>query len=238
MLRLSLVLSLLAMLCPAETDLEQAERLYETRHLDPAYLDSSLFLLTTVRQAEPGNEGCLALLAQAFLSQGDCAQGQNRKLRCYQQALAWADTLRRLNDNNAQGHLWWAAARGLVGQQKGILNSLWMLPQVKRELERALELDPQDESPYVGLGVLNREVPAIAGGDLARAHDYFTRGLEVRPDSPELYLEFARLKLRLGQRDSARSLLEKALDIAEPSDPAAFALDLKPAIARLLADLQ
>jgi hypothetical protein len=218
---------------PDATPVERARYLLLHRHLDGC-LDSACQLLAQFRAAEPTGEQGLALWIQVNLALGDIAQGRSAKLACLERALAAADTLRRLNGLNAEGHLWWAVARGLAGQQYGMLNSLWMLPSVRRELKRALELDTNCLPAHTGLGVLYWQVPRFLGGNRDTSRYYFETGLGRFPNATDTRLWLAKLDIAEGKRNEARCQLNILLATEDPLDPAGFFLSDQPEAQRLL----
>ena len=133
-----------------------------------------------------------------------------------------------MNDNNADAHCWWAVARGRVGQTRGVMNSLFMVPGLKRELARALELDPENRTAYDALGVMYYELPGIAGGDLNKSEDYLKKGIDIAPNYTLLRLDLAKVYMREKRWDDAREQLEAVLNETEGDPPADYFEDDRP----------
>jgi hypothetical protein len=70
---------------------------------------------------------------------------------------------------NAQAHFWYATNTGRWGQTRGVLRSLFLLPELRREIDTVLELDPDLVGVYLLAGSVDYEVPGMFGGDLARS---------------------------------------------------------------------
>jgi tetratricopeptide (TPR) repeat protein len=217
---------------------DRAEWLLFHRHLDSGYLDSAHGLLARGRALAPRNERCLYLWSRIHVQAGDDAKGRDRKLECYARSRAIADTLRNLNDRNPDGHLWWGVAQGRIGQTRGVLNSLFMVPSLRKAFNRALELDPGRVTAYDALGVLHYELPGFAGGSLARAEDYLRKGLALDPNYTVIRLDLATVLVKQKRRAEARTELNRLLATRDPTYPADFELDDKPNAQALLAQIR
>jgi tetratricopeptide (TPR) repeat protein len=213
---------------------DQARHYLVNYQVSLSYLDSAWNLLSDFRVREPSNETALELWVRLNLASGDNAADQTRMLACYRRALAAADTLRQLDDGNPMGHMWWAAARGKIGLQEGMLNSLGMLPSITHEMERALELDSNCSPAYTGLGALYRRVAGIFGGDRTRSRHYLEAGLRRFPNATDARLELARLAIDEGRWSEARQQLDTLIATADPLDTPCFVLCERPEALKML----
>ncbi|HDQ99610.1 MAG TPA: tetratricopeptide repeat protein [candidate division WOR-3 bacterium] len=222
---------------PVDSLCDRAEFLLFNRHEGTGRLDSARSLLIRGRRLEPKHERCLYLWSRIHIQQGDDAKDKGRKLALYERARAIADTLRELNDGNPLGHMWWGVAQGRIGQTRGVLNSLFMVPSLRGAFNRVLELDPGHTTAYDALGVLYCELPGFVGGDLAKSEQYLRRGLELDPNYTVIRLDLARNLVKQKRRDEARVELERLIATESPTLPADFELDDKPEARALLKQL-
>ena len=222
----------------ADSVCDQAWYLQFHRHQNRARLDSAYHLLADLRQAEPANERCLYLWSRIHIQRGDDAATKADKLRLYARAKAIADTLLGLNDRNADAHCWWGVAEGRIGQTRGVLNSLFMVPGLKRAFGRALELNPRHPTALDASGVLYYELPAFAGGNLTRSEEYLLRGIEADPNYTLLRLDLARVHVRQRRYVAARTQLNALLATRNPTYPADTELDDAPEARALLAEIK
>ncbi len=242
---MSLILTLVSVLSisslPTATRVDsicqQAEFLLLNRHLHPGYLDSAYRLLTLARKLNPRHEHALYLWSRIHTQKGENTNNKTEKLRMFERAKAIAETLQTLNPKNPHGYMWWAVAQGRIGQTRGVLNSLFMVPDLKKAFNRVLELDPNYASAYDGLGVLYSELPTWAGGDLKKAEQLLIRGLKIDPNYTTIRLDLARVYLKQGRRQDAREQLQLLLKTARPTYPADFYLEDKPAAEKLLKEI-
>ncbi|MFO7638044.1 MAG: TRAP transporter TatT component family protein [bacterium] len=233
-LLLVLVLAAVGLGSPVDQLCDRAEWLLFNRHEGSGRLDSARSMLARGRALEPAHERCLYLWSRIHIQLGDDAREKGRKLTLYGRAQAVADTLRTLNDSNPLGHMWWGVAQGRIGQTRGVLNSLFMVPSLKAAFNRALELDPGHTTAYDALGVLYYELPGFVGGDLAKSEQYLRRGLELDPNYTVIRLDLAKTLIKRKRAAEARAELERLLATENPSFPADFALDDRPEALELL----
>jgi tetratricopeptide (TPR) repeat protein len=240
---MSLILSLLlALPAPVATDAdsacETASYLLCHRHLNQAWFDSARTIVAGVRQRDPANETGLCLWARVLLQLGDDAPGGAERKAWYVKARAVADTLRRQSPRNPNGHLWWATAQGKLGQCNGILSSAGMIGDVKREFGQALELDSDCALAWYALGRLYAALPSVLGGNLNLAEDRLRHGLAADSNYTIIRLELARVYLRQRRPAEARSELHAMLATGQPTNPAEFVLDDRPAALELLNSIE
>jgi hypothetical protein len=139
---------------------------------------------------------------------------------------------------NAEGHLWWATAQGSIGELQGVLSSVMMVGDLRREFELALRLDSDLALAHFALGRMYEEVPGLMGGSLNKAEEQYELGIAADSNYTIVRVALARLLLKRGLLPAARTQLDRVLATQEPTDPAEFHLDDEPAARTLLAGLE
>lgn len=213
---------------------DQAAHLFFNRHLAPGNLDSAYTLLAGIRRTEPADERCLYLWSRIHVRKGDQAKSKGDKIAFYERAKAIADTLKATNPNNPDGWMWWAVAQGRIGQTRGVMNSLFMVPNLKKSFSRVLELDSTNATAYDAFGVLYYELPGIAGGSLTKSEEYLLKGLKHDPNYTVLRLDLAKVYVKQKRWTEAEKQLEALIATTTPTCPADFVLDDKPEALELL----
>ena len=153
-------------------------------HERPARIDTLRPLVTQAAQADPHVDNLLAVAQIAFLYGDVRALRPEEKLDAYEQGRQAARRAAEIAPRNGRAHFWYATNAGRWGQTKGVLRSLFLLPEVKRGMETALELDPRFPPAYVLAGTVYYEVPGLFGGDLEKSERLFRTGLEGTAASP------------------------------------------------------
>lgn len=219
---------------PTDSACSRAEFLLFNRHQNRTWLDSAYRVLASAHRADPANERCLYLWSRVHIQLGDDAKSSAEKLRLYTLSRAVAETLITRNERNPLGHTWWAVAHGRIGQTRGVLNSLFMVPALRKAINRAIELDPAQPTALDVLGVLHYELPGFAGGDLYKSEQFLQRGIAADPSYTLLRLDLAKVYIRQKRWVGARTQLERLIATKQPTYPADYALDDKPEAESLL----
>src|SRR5258705_8222609 len=189
-------------------------------HETPPRIDALRPLMAQAAQADPSVDNLLALAQIAFLYGDVRAQGTEEKLDAYEQGRQAARRAAEIAPRNARAHFWYATNAGRWGQTKGVLRSLFLLPEVKRGMETALELDPRFPPAYLLAGTVYYEVPGLFGGDLERSERLFRAGLEVDGRFTGLRVGLARTLIKRGRVPEARRELQAVPGAKAPSHAA------------------
>jgi tetratricopeptide (TPR) repeat protein len=203
-------------------------------HERPARIDTLRPLVAQAAQADPSVENLLAVAQIAFLYGDVRARSVEEKLDAYEQGRQPAKRAAEIAPRNGRAHFWYATNAGRWGQTKGVMRSLFLLPEVKRGMETALELDPRFPPAYVLAGTVYYEVPGLFGGDLEKSERIFRTGLEVDGRFTGRRVGLARTLIKRGRIPEARRELQAVLDEKAPSNVADWTLKDSPEARRLL----
>jgi tetratricopeptide (TPR) repeat protein len=212
----------------------EVRALADRYHERPARIDTLRPLVTQAAQADPHVDNLLAVAQIAFLYGDVRALRPEEKLDAYEQGRQAARRAAEIAPRNGRAHFWYATNAGRWGQTKGVMRSLFLLPEVKRGMETALELDPRFPPAYVLAGTVYYEVPGLFGGDLEKSERLFRTGLEVAGRFTGLRVGLARTLIKRGRIPEARRELQAVLDEKTPSNPADWTLKDSPEARRLL----
>lgn len=212
----------------------EVRALADRYHERPARIDTLRRLVTQAAQADPHVDNLLAVAQIAFLYGDVRALRPEEKLDAYEQGRQAARWAAEIAPRNGRAHFWYATNAGRWGQTKGVMRSLFLLPEVKRGMETALELDPRFPPAYVLAGTVYYEVPGLFGGDLEKSERLFRTGLEVDGRFTGLRVGLARTLIKRGRIPEARREVQAVLDEKTPSNPADWTLKDSPEARRLL----
>jgi hypothetical protein len=188
--------------------------------------------------AEGGDAETLIALARVCFIWGDVrAQSAGEKLAAYDQGRQAARRAVALAPRNPAAHFWFATNTGRWGQTKGVVRSLFLLPDLKRGIDTVLELDPGYTPVYALLGNVYYEVPALLGGDLEKAEWAFRKGLALDARFTGMRVGLGKTLIRLGRAAEARRELEAVLAERNPTNPADWAVKDAPEARRLLGSI-
>lgn len=157
------------------------------------------------------------------LDRGDGSDDEAAKLDWYSRGKDLAERAIQQDDTSPDAHFALFANWGRWLQTDGWLKNAFRLPALRRELDRALELDPNYADALAAKGGLYLQLPRFLGGDGAKAEVLLVRAIELDPGAVGARLELADRYLYLGRRDEARDLARTALRLAIEQDKPRFA---------------
>lgn len=183
-------------------------------------------------ELEPDNYEALWKLARALIDVADALPPKDpgtpaKQKKMYMEAEEYARRAVKVNPNDTWGHFFLSAAMGKRALMLGKKEQIEMSRQVKAEIEKAIELDPNNDLAYHALGRWHRRMAEIGGvkralggllyGDIPRgtfeeSEKYFKKAIEIKPDYTNHYLELGRTYLGMGKKDLAIQAFEKCLE--------------------------
>ena len=123
-----------------------------------------------------------------------------------------------LNPNSADAHFELARADGRLAQYSGILKSLGLAGEVKRELDTTIRLNPKLAGAYVALGLWNAELSAkgflasqATGASRAQINVNFQRAIALEPATPVHRIEYANALILQNDKATAMAQLQRAV---------------------------
>lgn len=233
-----LLLVAIAMGQNADSLIDQAVYLYETRHENAANLDESATILKDLVAGDPKNSRALYELSKVCYLMGDRVKEKGEKLEFYYKGRDYGRQAVELDDDSPEAHFWYMVNIGRVGQTKGVLNSLVLVPEVRKEIERVLELDPKHIGALDAQAMLYYELPGLLGGNLNKSIESLNKGIALDSNYALLYVDMGKVYIKKKDLEKARWYLNRALEITEPTYLADYVLDDKPDAVRLLAELE
>lgn len=119
----------------------------------------------------------------------------------------------QLRPDDPAGYYYLAAGIGMMGNSRGVLNSLQLLPQLKSNFEKSIQLNPDfiHANALAHLGHLYNVVPGfpVSVGDRTKGAKLLLEARKRDPGDSLSYLYMADLLWRQGKPDLALSELEK-----------------------------
>ncbi len=198
----------------------QADELYKMRY-DQANVQKGIALLTKVVQNQPQEYEALWRLAKFHWFLGDRAKG-NKRLPLFEKGKSYAEQAVAARENGLDGHYWLASTIGCVGQEKGIMNSLFMVGPMKKELDRCLEIDNKHADTHDVLAQLYWKVPGwpLSIGDKKKAQEEAKLAVTYDPKASDHWLHYGQIAADNKDYNTARAALQKVLALPDdPEDP-------------------
>ena len=206
-------------------------------HEDPTRLDTLRDGLEQAAAADPRPENLVALAQIEFIWGDIRGKTQEEKLKAYDSGRRAAKRVADADPRHVVARFWYATNTARWGQTNGVVRSLFLLPEVRREISAILEIDATFTPVYVLAGSVNYEVPALLGGDLAKSEEFFRKGIELDARYTMLRVGLGKTLIKLGRTDEARRELTAVVEEKAPRNPADWTMKDVPEAKRLLAEI-
>lgn len=178
----------------------------------------ALLAVRKYREAAERNTGSYEAhwkAAKALFFVGGGAADDKEKLRFFSEAVAQAKEAVRLGPGSVEGHFWLAASFGEYGQARGVIKSLFLQNDIRRELDAAMKIDDRFDcgASYIVLGRIYYKVPRIFGGNLQRSRALLEKAREMCPRTTTTLLYLAETYWAMKERPLAVRTLEELLAV-------------------------
>jgi len=166
-------------------------------------------------EVPPGDSHALAKRSLELLRRAEDSTSDAVKRAAHTEGLELARRAAALDDSNPDAHFCLFAHAGRLQLLNGTTVNPVSMFKASRELERALELDPNHADSLAAKGAIYRQLPWVMGGNLHKAEKLLKRSIELNPESVRARIELAATYRDMGEPERGRPLLETAARIAE-----------------------
>lgn len=134
--------------------------------------------------------------------------------KLYRDGIEYAKRAVALDEDCIAAHFWLGVLYGLYGEAKGPLQSLHLVPSIRKEMEWVLKKDESFESggPHRVLGLLEHK---LLQGDRKKAIEHLLRAIELDPGLHDNHLFLAAVYLDEGRKADAKKELETVLGLPD-----------------------
>ncbi len=210
------------------TKLEEGKTIYFDYYKDSMNLDRSIKILDEITEVDPKNLQAMLFLSRIWLTYGYAkAPNDEVKIRVFKNGMNMAKRAIELAPNNPDAHFFYVANLGSWGETHGILRCLFLLPEIRRELELILELDPNHIYGLGMTGLLYYALPSFLGGDLHISEIYLRRAMRLDPHLTILKIYLAKTLMKQKKYEEAKKILKEVIEEKNPSVYADWYLNKK-----------
>jgi hypothetical protein len=159
-------------------DFTQADALHDQKKLD----DEMALLKPLYNPADPQAAVAYRMIRSMQQAAVDLPSSKNKeKISKLDATIEFGkpliDTAKGSPRERARVIYWYSVAISQKGKAKGVLNSLFMVPEVRTLCDKAIAIDPSFGDPYYLKALLDDNVPEIAGGDKTRMGVLYAKAL-------------------------------------------------------------
>jgi tetratricopeptide (TPR) repeat protein len=158
-------------------------------------------------------------LARAYLDMGEALEKKDERARFFKKGEELSRDAIKLNPDGEKGHVYLSIALGRVALDAGAKERVQMSKDVKAEVEKAIELDPNDYLAWHVLGRWNRKMATLSwiekkfaniflggipkGASLENAVKDFQKAIELNPGFINNYYQLGVTYEDMGEKEKA-----------------------------------
>jgi tetratricopeptide (TPR) repeat protein len=173
---------------------------------------------------------------RSLVARGEKREKKSDKLVDYDLARQDCEKAVALSPGSADAHFWYGISMGRWGEAKGIMNAMFLIKPIRREMAQTLRLDPAQGGAHRVLGEMLWQIPGMFGGDKKAALAEYELAVKMSPTHSANYQVLAEAYLYFDRNDDAIRTLNAVAEIKNPADPSDFpgdAADAKKLLAKL-----
>lgn len=169
---------------------------------------------------------------------GYASKKNSKKKEWYERGEKFAELAIEKNPNNPEAHFWSATNEGSLGKLNGVLNSLFMVDDLKKEANTVIKLDSTHAGAHMILGEIYKSLPGLFGGDEQKALEEFETAIEKDSLYTAVYISLARIYRDIEKQEKAKELLHKLLSFQTSRDIRRLELYEKKDAEKLLEEIE
>ncbi|HHE04654.1 MAG TPA: hypothetical protein ENL19_01170, partial [candidate division WOR-3 bacterium] len=208
-----LILIFLSTMDTTQVNLKIAETdsIYEISYKDSTLLYKAKAIMDTLLETGIKKDEVLWRLSFFCYEIGSTKKDKHEKMEWYEKGKEYGKEAIEANPNNPQAHYWYAANMGSIGKLQGVVHSLFMVGDLKKEANRVLELNPKHAGAHIILGEIYKSLPGFAGGNKNKAAEEFQKAIENDSLYTASYTRLADTYIGMKKYREARKILNKML---------------------------
>ncbi len=185
-------------------------------------------------------------IAQAYYWIGIHVKSKDQKMKLFKNGIEFGKMCVQASPKTAECHYWLGVAYGKYGEAKGILQSLYLVPFMKKELETVIKLKPalRMYGAYGVLGWVYFKVPESSliskekRGSKKKALELLSKAVKLGPGNLVSRYFYARVLLDKGDKAGAIKQLKFIIKAPMPADMAPEFEEEKAKAAKLLKEIE
>ncbi len=160
--------------------------------------------------------------ALALLRLGDLQDSKGERQAYYKRGKLEAEKGIAANASYADAHFMRAANLGSWMREKGVVQSLFLLDDLKAGFQRTLELDSGHLKARLSLAKIDEQLPRLLGGSTKRAEQRYRALLERDPHFTLAMIFYAEFLAERGRKDESIQWLKRVTNEEQPTEPFDF----------------
>lgn len=167
-------------------------------------------------KANPNDPKIYYLLAQSYNGLSyveELAGNKDGASNLIEEGVKVAKKSVELNDSSSDSHCLLASFYGRLIALKGGMAGMTYGPLNEEEIQKALRLNTQNANAHLELGISRVNTPPQFGGDLEVGVKSIEKAISLDPKLDMAYYHLGRALMKKGEKERAREVLQKGLQI-------------------------
>jgi tetratricopeptide (TPR) repeat protein len=200
--------------------IERGDKFFARRGKGAKWVEKSIECYEKALAVDTKSVAASWRLARSCYTLGGKQEESATRLKTYQKGIDAAKRALQLEDGSVECHYWLGVCYGKYGETKGIVNSLGLLPHIKKEMNRVIELDENyaHGGAWVVLGRMYNKVPGAFGGDNDKSLECLEKAKKLDGNHLLTHLFLADTLLDLDRREEAVKALKFVIDAPVQKD--------------------
>jgi tetratricopeptide (TPR) repeat protein len=216
---LIIIISLISDTAYVKKQLIKSDSLYFESYKDTALFNEAEEILNSLMlDSKILMDEILWRKSHLCFERGYSLEKNSKKKEWYEKGEKLAKFAIEKNPDNPEAHFWFALNKGSVGKLNGVLNSLFMVDDLKKEAGKVIELDPDHAGAHMLLGEIYKSLPGLFGGDKGKAIEEFETAIYKDSLFTAVYIMLAKTYKDIGEKDKAKEIANKLLSFKTSRD--------------------
>ncbi len=192
-----------------------ADHLFATREI-PENLELAIEYLKKAKRYAYKQPGINWKITRCFWVLATQAVEKKERARFFKEGILFGKMAVENDPTNSNAHLWYVLIAGSSALDQGVMNSIYMKDELKKELEIALKLNPKNTLALIAKASWYFYIPEFLGGNKARSFQLLKQALKLEPNYTVILLRQAEFLIAEKKFKSAAEALKGLLRIKKP----------------------
>ncbi len=221
-----------------DSTLAKVDSLYQISWKDTSAFETAYSILDSLLKTDPENPEIVWRYAYFCYNKGSDAKDKKKRMEWFIRGKEICEKLLKKYPENAELHYWHAVNRAKEGETRGVMSSLFMVDDLKKEANLVLKLNPKHAGAHVLLGGIFDALPGFAGGSRDKAIQHYKQAIQNDSTYVAAYTRLAEDLIKKRKYDEAREILQKLLNLKNPNDARLYYLKDRPKAEKMLKELE
>ncbi|NIP38722.1 MAG: tetratricopeptide repeat protein [Candidatus Dadabacteria bacterium] len=202
----------------AESLLE-AQNVFFEYHNDEQNFSKAIDIVNAVLANDSENCDALVLLSRIWLTYGHYIpdHSSDEKWNRFKTGSEIAKKAIKADSSNADAYFYYVANEASLAKSKGIFGSFFLVKKLKKNIAKALELDPNHTEAIAMKGAVLNAIPGIMGGDVKEAEKLIRKSLLLDPHLTSTKIFLAKNLVKQQHYEEAKAVLNEVLEETKPT---------------------